>query len=89
MYFSDLSKSIVDAISHNRPLAANYGGNTGPAQGSGQGKTPKCLMCGGEHFIHDCAVVEEYIKARKCRRNWEGKVILGAGLCCKAFLACS
>ena len=78
-YFSDLSKLIVDAISRNCPLATNYSGNTRPAQGGGQGKTPKCLMCGAEHFIRDCAVVEEYIKAGKCRRNWEGKVILGGG----------
>ena len=78
-YFSNLSKSIIDAISHNRLLAANYSGNTGPAQGGGQGKTPKCLMCREEHFIRDCAVIEEYIKAGKCRCNWEGKVILGGG----------
>ena len=36
-------------------------------------------MCGGEHYIRDCNVVDEYIAAGKCRRNIDGKVVLSTG----------
>ena len=39
------------------------------------GKT-ECNYCGEEHFIHDCPHVNTDIKAEKCRRNQEGKVVL-------------
>jgi hypothetical protein len=38
-----------------------------------------CNFCGGEHFIRECQVVDEYILAGKVRRNFEGKVVLSTG----------
>src|SRR5271163_3343081 len=36
-------------------------------------------MCGGEHLIPNCKLVEDYIKMGKCRRNQEGKVVFPTG----------
>jgi hypothetical protein len=33
-------------------------------------------MCGGPHFGRECSMVNEYIKAIKCKRNFKGKVVL-------------
>jgi Protein of unknown function (DUF4100)/Aspartyl protease len=38
-----------------------------------------CIMCGGKHSIFNCDVVEEFIKAGKCKRNHENKVVLPNG----------
>ena len=55
-YFSNLSKSIVEAISRNRPPTLNYSRSSGTSQGTNQSKMQKCLICGGEHFIPDCSM---------------------------------
>ena len=36
-------------------------------------------MCSGPHLLNKCQTVEDYIKARKCKRNAEGKVVLPSG----------
>ena len=36
-------------------------------------------MCGGDHFIRECKVLDEYIAAGKCHQNIEGKVVLSTG----------
>ena len=36
-------------------------------------------MCGRPHSINRCETVTEYIQAGKCRRNYEGKVVLPSG----------
>lgn len=38
-----------------------------------------CLMCGLPHSINKCETVTEYIRAEKCKRNFEGKVVLPSG----------
>ena len=38
-----------------------------------------CNFCGGEHYICDCKVVDEYVQAGKCRHNIDGKVVLSTG----------
>ena len=38
--------------------------------------TGECSFCRLLHYIRECATVEEYIKAGKCKRNDEGKVVL-------------
>ena len=35
-----------------------------------------CNFCGGEHYIRDCKVVDEYVQSGKCRCNIDGKVVL-------------
>src|SRR5271168_177063 len=37
------------------------------------------LFCNGPHPICKCAGVDQYIKAGKCRRNHEGRIILSTG----------
>ena len=39
-----------------------------------------CLFCGGPHPIRNCAEVDEYIKAGKCKRNIEGNIVLSTGV---------
>jgi len=38
-----------------------------------------CNFCGKAHYIRDCELVDEYIRAGKCKRNSEGKVVLPTG----------
>jgi len=38
-----------------------------------------CLMCSGPHSIHDCDIVDEYVKKGLCKRNEEGRVVLPTG----------
>ena len=41
---------------------------------------PACNFCGGlDHFIRDCQIVAEFMRAGKCTRNVEGKVTLPSG----------
>ena len=56
--------SDVDNTRTSRPRTTNTG---------------ECSFCGLLHYICECATVEEYIKAGKCKRNDEGKVVLPSG----------
>jgi hypothetical protein len=72
-FLSEFTKTIVETLNANRarsPMPS--GGSAGP-------RASKCLFDGCDKFIRDCEGVEEYIKAGKCRRNFEGKVILSTG----------
>jgi hypothetical protein len=42
--------------------------------------TGECTFCGLLHYIQECAMVQEYINAGKCKQNDEGKVVLPNGL---------
>ena len=67
---ADLKQTIIEAMamgSRSRITAPTSQRNT------------DCNFCGGPHFIRDCTLVEEYIVAGKCRRNFEGKVVLSTG----------
>ena len=69
---TEFTKSIVEAIkqvnvSDDRSSSSNVRRSTA------------CNMCGKEHFIRECEVVSEYIRAGKCRRNTDGKVVLPSG----------
>jgi hypothetical protein len=73
---SEFTKTIVDAIKQNsrggRPM---YGASSSDSQT----RQTNCNFCGGPHFIRECARVEEVIRAGKCKRNSEGKVVLPSG----------
>ena len=38
-----------------------------------------CNFCGGEHYIHNCKVIDKYVQSGKCRRNIDEKVVLLTG----------
>jgi aspartyl protease len=66
---SEFTKIIADAM-----------GQAGRSRSSPmQTRNVACNMCGGEHFIRDCPVVDKYIASGKCRRNIKGKVVLSTG----------
>ena len=71
---ADFSKTIADALhqSNRARVTGHTGSSTAP-------RYTNCNFCGGDHFIRDCAVVEEYIVAGKVRRNIDGKVVLSTG----------
>jgi hypothetical protein len=65
----EFSRTIADALhQNNRPQFT-------PAIP----RQTNCNFCGGDHFIRECKVVDEYITAGKVRRNFEGKVVLSTG----------
>jgi len=66
---AEFTKTIVDAL--KGPSVSRYT----------RSYTEKieCIMCGGEHTIPNCDIVEDYIKAGKCKRNHENKVVLPSG----------
>ena len=68
----DFSKTIADAL-----LVTSRARISGPTPM--QPRQTNCNFCGGEHFIRECPVVDEYIVAGKVRRNYEGKVVLSTG----------
>ena len=39
-----------------------------------------CIFCGiAGHFMFDCKLVEEYIRAGKCKHNAESRLVLPSG----------
>ena len=70
---NEFTKSIVEAIrgSKSAPKA--------DFPGTQSNRGTKCIFDGCDKFIRDCELVEEYIRAGKCRRNHEGKLILPGG----------
>lgn len=71
---ADFSKTIADALHQS-----NRARITGPTPQSNMQRNTNCNFCGGEHYIRECKVVDEYIVAGKVRRNFEGKVVLSTG----------
>ena len=69
---SSFSKTIVDALQQGNRTRIT--GPTAPTT-----RHTDCNFCGGQHFIRECPIVDEYIVAGKCRRNYEGKVVLSTG----------
>ena len=63
------TKTMAEILSQNRGR-----GNTNYSN-----RQVICNFCGGENYIHDCKVVDEYVQAGKCRCNIDGKVVLWAG----------
>jgi len=74
--FTEFTKSIVEAINQNQGSRGRY-----PGAGSSDGvpRQTNCNFCGGPHFIRECDKVEDMIRAGKCKRNIEGKVVLPSG----------
>ena len=74
---ANFSKTIVDVlhqISH-----AHF---TGPSGQSLPQRFTNCNFCGGDHYICECLVVEEYTIAGKVRQSIDGihrKVVLSTG----------
>ena len=67
----EFSKTIADALHQNNRSQF--------AHSSSIPRQTNCNFCGGDHFIRECKVVDEYITAGKVRRNFEGKVVLSTG----------
>jgi hypothetical protein len=67
---ADFSKTIAEALAL---------GNRSRVSGQSAQRQTDCNFCGGNHFIRECGVVDEYIVAGKVRRNLEGKVVLSTG----------
>src|SRR5580765_5646315 len=78
-FLSDLAKTMVETVvatnNRGRPLATNGP----PSSTNGGPRNQKCNFDGCDRFIRDCLAVTEYIKQGRCRRNFEGKVILPSG----------
>ena len=74
--FSKFSKELITALtaqSHDsRPRSSN-------PNSTWHSLNCNCNFCNGEHFIRDCKLVDDYIKAGKCKCNIEGKVVLPSG----------
>ena len=70
---ADFTKTMVETLSQ-----ANCSKVSGPTAQ----RNTNCNFCGGEHFIHECKLVDEYCMVGKVRRNHEGKVILSKGAFC-------
>jgi hypothetical protein len=72
--FSKFTKTIIEAInqsSRNRPTSSTSSATVNC--------NTDCNFCGKAHFIRDCDLVGDYIRAGKCKRNHEGKVVLPTG----------
>ncbi|PPQ83182.1 hypothetical protein CVT25_005355, partial [Psilocybe cyanescens] len=69
---TEFTKSIVEALSQANQRSTS--GSSYPHSGG-----TSCNFCGKEHFIRECDLVGEYIRAGKCKRNTEGKVVLPSG----------
>ena len=69
----DFTKTIVAVL---------QGGNWASVTSPTQSRNTDCNFCRGAHFIRECKIVDEYILAGKCRRNFEGKVIPSPGAFC-------
>lgn len=66
---SRLVSAFANAMDRIRPASSTSQSQSRPSTGP-------CAFCGQAHFIRECDVVEEYIRAGKCKRNTEGKVVL-------------
>jgi hypothetical protein len=73
---SEFTKTIVDAINQSNRGRYNPGASTSDST------SRSCNFCGGPHFIKECDKVEEMIRAGKCKRNVENKVVLPSGAYC-------
>lgn len=71
--FTEFTKTLVTALSQAQ------GTSTRPPSNRDFARALACLMCDGPHLVNACDVVLDYIKAGKCRRNHEGKVVLSTG----------
>ena len=72
---SELNKLIVTVINNNQQLPHI----PLPPTESGPQKM-ECNFCGQDHFIRECALVEEYKCAGKLKHDNEGKIILSTGV---------
>ena len=66
---SEFAKTMAGVMSAQRPQS----------QSIGAPRTQKCNFDGCDKFIRDCPGVKEYIRQGKCKRNFEGKVVLSSG----------
>ena len=74
--FTEFTKTIVEAINQNSNRS-RY--NPNPSSSDSTPSSRTCNFCGGAHYIRECEKVDELIRAGKCKRNVEGKVVLPSG----------
>jgi hypothetical protein len=67
--FTEFAKTIIEAIKSNKTPNGSSTGN----------HTVECIMCRGLHFGRECSMVNKYIKAGKCKRNFKEKLVLPSG----------
>ena len=75
--FTEFTKTIVEAINQNNRGRGSQGQGTQSSDSTP--RNTNCNFCAGPHFIRDCDKVEEFIRAGKCKRNTEGKIVLPSG----------
>ena len=73
LFFTEFTKTIVSILNQNQN-SGNHSNNNN--NGNSNSRNLSCHMCSGLHTIPFCKVVDKYIKAGKCKRNAEGKVVL-------------
>ncbi|PPQ87096.1 hypothetical protein CVT25_001040, partial [Psilocybe cyanescens] len=71
---TEFTKSILEAISQANTTRGRSPG--APMNGS---RSTNCNFCGKDHWIRECELVNDYVRAGKCKRNIEGKVVLPSG----------
>ena len=68
-----LSESFIKA------LATQHASRTAPTDRPARGSSA-CNFCGGlDHFMRECLIALEFIRAGKCKRNVDGKITLPTG----------
>jgi hypothetical protein len=67
--FTEFGKTIIEAIKSSKT----------PNRSNTSNCIVECIICRGPHFGREYSTVDKYIKARKCKRNFEGKLVLPSG----------
>jgi hypothetical protein len=75
--FSELTKTLLEALNHN--IMHHSQSSHNHDSHSNNTRVLICLFCGGPHPVRNCTCVDEHIKAGKCKRNVEGKIVLPTG----------
>jgi len=72
--FTEFAKTIAEVLQSNNTREQPRG-----SRPNNPNQNYDCSYCGGSHFIRECPQVTEDIKAGKCKKNHEGKVVLPSG----------
>ncbi|KAF9040168.1 hypothetical protein BJ165DRAFT_1351674 [Panaeolus papilionaceus] len=73
--FSQIIAQVTKSVVESLQLTNNRGSN-GSRNPPNSGR---CNFCGRDHFIRACELVSDYIRAGKCKKNIEGKIVLPSG----------
>ena len=76
--FTEFAKTIAEVLQQNNNREPPPRSSR-PYNNNNNNQNFDCSYCGGSHFIRECPVVSDDVKAGKCKRNHEGKVVLPTG----------